>query len=206
MVPGRERAGTTGRADKSSNLSVADTAGGLFDRIAGDVPVETVIGHQLELREDDILFRLAYIFAVRALQGQNHVRLGPRRQIKFTAVLANAFVALLAHRVRHNDNGLIALQCADVGRPDAEIACAGPNDAAGARSQAVERLGFCQRCIGRPDLHRTAGESTPAENDDVGLNSGQLLRQYDVLYISARILPIDVEEVERCKFVADQGG
>ena len=108
MIPCCERAGTAGRADKGSNLAVSHIGGGLFNCIAGDVAVEAVVGHQFELREDYVLFRLAYVFIVGTFQSQDYVRFGARREVQFTTVFADAFVPFLTHRVGHHDNGLVA--------------------------------------------------------------------------------------------------
>ena len=153
VVAGGERAGAAWSADEGGNLAVAHVCRGLFDGVAGDEAVEAVVGHQFELGEDDVLLRLADIFVVRTLQGEDDVGFSAGREVEIAAVFADAFVAFLAHGVGHDDDGRVAFQGADIGGTDAEVACAGPDDAAVAWTQVVEGFGFGQGGVGGTDLH-----------------------------------------------------
>ena len=193
LIARRQRARAARRADKGGDAPVAVDACRLHSRVTGHVAVKAIVGQQLELGQHHIFIGLADVLAVGALQSQNHIRLRAGGQVQLAAIFADAFVALDAHIVGHNHHRLVALQLTDVGRANAEIACAGTDHPLVAWAQIVQHLGLGQGGVGRADFHRSAGEVAPTKNDNIGFHAGQFRGQDQMFHFAVRIFPVDIE-------------
>ena len=186
-------------------MSVADPFDGIERCLAGHMTMKAIIGQQLELCQGHKLLWFADVGAVCAFQGQDDIGFGAGGEIQLALVFANALVPFLAHVVWHHDDRLVAFEQADVGGSDPEIAGAGADHSAVARAQMFEGFVFSQCCVGWPDLHAAAGESSSAEHDNIGSYAGQFLGKDDFFNFVAGIFPVDVEQVAGIQFCCARG-
>ena len=94
--------------------------------------MKAIVGQQFKLGQHDILIGFGHIFLMGALQGQDHVGLGARGEIKCTLVAADAFIAFLAHVIGHDHHRRVTFEQANIGSTNAKISRARANNAFGA--------------------------------------------------------------------------
>ena len=111
------------------------------------------------------------------------------------AVLPDALVPFVAHLLRHDDDGRVALELRDVCHADAEVARGGADDGVLAGLDFAGQFAFHQRGVGRTDLVAARREIPPDEDHDIGLDARQFLGKHDVADAVVGPAPRDVEQV-----------
>ena len=155
------------------------------DGVAGDVVVEAIVAHHLELIEDadiGVAGAQAVGFVVNLLD----VALRAIGLDDLRAVAFDALETLAAHAFRQDDEALAAHPPADPRAADAVIARRGPDKRMDFGIDFAEQFLFEQHRIRRADLVAAGRKFLAVDHDDLGIDAGQRFGQDDVIDLVVR--------------------
>ena len=191
---------THGR-DVCGHLPLADASllqfpGQFDDRVPGDVIVEAVVAHHLELIQYAHALNILRLQLLALIVDLLDIGFAPRGEDQSGAIAPHQFEPLDAHLLREDDDGVEVHSAADPGPADAIVARRGPDQGVDGRIHLPIELLLDEYRIRRPHFVAAGGEILAVQHNDRSLHVSQLGRQNLVVDAVLMVSPGDVVQVD----------